>query len=184
MTLSDVLTFEEQAKDEELLKSLLGKAMQEALDRLNAAREAEGKRIGGDILSAPNCSRRLWMRSRRGSLSWQRNIRKKLWAKLEEYLQNTEIDENRFQAEILYFTDRASITEEIVRLRSHLCSCARHWLPTRPADAAWIFFVQELNRECNTIGSKSSDVTITKAVLRGKERGRKDPRAGAEHRII
>ena len=43
----------------------------------------------------------------------------KLRAKLEEYLQNTEIDENRFQAEILYFTDRASITEEIVRLRSH-----------------------------------------------------------------
>ncbi len=43
MTLSDVLTFEEQAKDEELLKSLLGKAMQEALDRLNAAPGGRGK---------------------------------------------------------------------------------------------------------------------------------------------
>lgn len=168
MTLSDVLTFEEQAKDEELLKFLLGKAMQEALDRLNAAREAEGKRIGGDILERAELLTQIVDEIEAREPVVAEEYKEKLRAKLEEYLKNTEIDENRFQAEILYFTDRASITEEIVRLRSHFVQLRQTLASDEASGRSLDFLVQELNRECNTIGSKSSDVTITKAVLRAK----------------
>ena len=79
-----------------------------------------------------------------------------------------ELDENRFQQEILYFADRCNITEEIVRLKSHLKQCTKTLLGDTPSGRNIDFIIQELNREFNTIGSKSSNLEITKAVLFAK----------------
>ena len=80
----------------------------------------------------------------------------------------TPIDENRFQAEILYFTDKSNITEEIVRIKSHVAQLKETMGRDEALGRNLDFLIQELNREFNTIGSKSSDVAITKGVLAAK----------------
>ena len=94
--------------------------------------------------------------------------REKLRAKVEEYLGGAAVDENRFSAEILYFSDKASITEEIVRIRSHLKELEQLLSSPTATGRSMDFLIQELNREFNTIGSKASDIQITKAVLAAK----------------
>ncbi|MBQ9942623.1 MAG: YicC family protein [Christensenellaceae bacterium] len=168
MTFNDVLSFEEEKKDEELLEKLLMDVLGQALDRLNEAREAEGHRIGADILARTDLLTQIVDEIEQREPVVAEEYREKLRAKLEEYLSDTEIDPNRFNAEMLYFTDRASITEEIVRLRSHFVQLKETLSSDAASGRSLDFLVQELNRECNTIGSKSSDVTITKAVLRAK----------------
>ena len=82
--------------------------------------------------------------------------------------QETEIDLNRFNQEILYFTDKASITEELVRLKSHFSQARILVASNKETGRNLDFLIQEFNREFNTIGSKASDTQITKAVLDAK----------------
>jgi len=166
--LPDVIVFEESEAQEDELRLLLTRSLNGALDQLIAARETEGIRISKDIFE------RLALLSETVDQIESREpdiineYREKLKQRLTEYLESTEIDENRFNAEIVYFMDRSNITEEIVRLRSHIKQC-RETLGMQAASGRNMdFIIQEMNREFNTIGSKSSDIGITKAVLFAK----------------
>ena len=75
------------------------------------------------------------------------------------------MDVARFQAEVVYFADRSNITEEIVRIRSHLDQLRQTLESGGSIGRKLDFIVQELNRETNTIGSKSSDVIIANYVV-------------------
>ena len=86
--------------------------------------------------------------------------RDKLHTKVAEMLGDTSIDENRIAAEVVIYADKVCIVEEMVRLRSHVDE-TRHML----SDAEEVgrkldFIAQEMNREANTILSKSTDVEI------------------------
>ena len=94
--------------------------------------------------------------------------KQKLAARLGEFAKETDLDVNRFNAEILYFADRCAIAEETVRLDSHLIRLKEIISGEGASGRALDFLVQELNREYNTIGSKSSDVQITDYVLEAK----------------
>ena len=91
--------------------------------------------------------------------------RKKLESRMKELLNNTELDEVRFQTEVAYLADRSNITEEIVRLKSHLIQLDKTLKSKGPIGRKLDFIVQEMNREVNTIGSKSSDITISNHVV-------------------
>ena len=84
---------------------------------------------------------------------------------MKELLNNTELEESRFQTEVAYFADRSNITEEIIRLRSHLIQLAETIEKGGSIGRKLDFIVQEMNREANTIGSKSSDVAISGQVV-------------------
>ena len=77
--------------------------------------------------------------------------RQKLEQRLKEMLNNTELDEARFQAEVVYFADRSNITEEIVRIRSHLDQLRQTLESGGSIGRKLDFIVQELNRETNTV---------------------------------
>lgn len=168
MRMEGVLTMEEAEEDEALLKSVFGQALQTALEALNIARKAEGERMVEDLLARGDVILELLAGIEEREPAVIEEYREKLRAKLEEFLAAAELDENRFNAEILYYTDKSNITEEIVRIKSHVAqlkeTLARNEATGRNLD----FLIQELNREFNTIGSKSSDVAITKGVLAAK----------------
>ena len=92
--------------------------------------------------------------------------REKLNDRLEEILSpGLDFDYNRFNMEVAYFADRSSITEEIIRLYSHIDQLQVILKAEGPIGRKLDFLVQEMNREANTIGSKSNDLHITNLVV-------------------
>lgn len=168
LSMKDVVSFEEEKEDEDELRSGLLNALNVALDALIAARRTEGQNISQDMRQrAEDLLEILRIIEEREPLVVE-EYKKKLRARLEEFLEDTDIDENRFNGEILYFADRCSITEEIVRIKSHVAQLKNALAEDEANGRSLDFLVQELNREFNTIGSKSADVDITKAVLKAK----------------
>ena len=80
-------------------------------------------------------------------------------------LGETEVDRARLATEVAIFADRAAIDEEIVRLNTHLVHFRELLTADEPVGRKMDFLVQEMNRECNTIGSKANDGELTSIVL-------------------
>jgi len=168
MRMEGVITFEEAEKDETVLKEALSAALTQALDNIIAARLTEGKNMAKDLLERKETLAEILAGIEQREPLVVEEYREKLRVKVEEYMAGSGIDENRFNSEILYFSDKASITEEIVRIHSHLKELEQLLNSPEATGRSMDFLVQELNREFNTIGSKASDITITKAVLTAK----------------
>ena len=79
--------------------------------------------------------------------------------------QSVELDQDRLANEVAYFADKASIDEELVRLASHLEQFTEIMEQGGVVGRKLDFIVQEMNREVNTMGSKSSDIEITRTVV-------------------
>lgn len=163
--IDDIFIVEKPEEDEELLKELLFSALDEALNAVIKMRKQEGSFLAEDLkqrsLRIENMVKQIEQRS---SVVVE-EYRQKLEQRLKEMLNNTELDEARFQAEVVYFADRSNITEEIVRIRSHLDQLRQTLESGGSIGRKLDFIVQELNRETNTIGSKSSDVIIVNYVV-------------------
>jgi len=168
LRLPEVISFEKAEIDEEAIRPVLDDALAKDCDALEAARKAEGQRISEDILARIDILAGIVEQIEAREPIVIEEYRQRLRAKLEEYLADSEIDPNRFNQEILYFTDKANVTEEMVRLKSHFAQL-RETLSKNSANGRSLdFIVQELNREFNTTGSKSSDLTVTNCVLSAK----------------
>ena len=94
--------------------------------------------------------------------------RQKLFAKMQEVLGSTNIDEGRILQEAAIYADKVAVDEETVRLRSHIAQLRTMVESVKPVGRDMDFLVQEFNRECNTIGSKCKDLHITETVLQMK----------------
>jgi len=78
---------------------------------------------------------------------------------------NVKVDEQRLAVEIALLADRVDISEELVRLRTHLAACRQALATSVPVGKQLGFLAQELLREVNTIGSKANDAAITQTVI-------------------
>ena len=94
--------------------------------------------------------------------------RERLESKMREVLASTTIDEARILTETAIFADKIAVDEETVRLHSHLSQLRDMLRGDEPVGRKLDFLIQEINRECNTIGSKCSDLTITQDVVNMK----------------
>lgn len=94
--------------------------------------------------------------------------KQKLKSRLEQLLDGAEVDENRIAQEIALLADRSDITEELVRLASHFSQFDEALLNSEPVGRKLDFLMQEMNREINTVGSKSNDAGITGLVIQIK----------------
>lgn len=94
--------------------------------------------------------------------------RQKLKARLEQLLEGAEMDESRLFQEVALLADRCDITEELVRLSSHFNQFDEALRSSEPVGRKLDFLMQEMNREVNTIGSKSNDAGITNLVIQIK----------------
>ena len=166
--LEGVLDYEEEQIDEDMLKGIYQEALDMAIDNLISAREKEGANMVRDLLERKETLVGIIADIEKREPVVVEEYRQKLRDKITEYMQGSGIDENRFNEEILYFSDHASITEEIVRVHSHLDELEKLLRSDEAVGRNLDFLVQELNREFNTTGSKANDISITKNVLAAK----------------
>ncbi len=161
----DVLTVEKAEEDPEQMKGRLLSGLDLALEDFNAMRTTEGGRLAEDVLGRADTIEKLLGEVEERSPQTVNDYRTRLEAKMREVLQNTQIDEARLLTEAAIFADKVAVDEETVRLHSHLGQL-RELLGTGGAVGRKLdFLIQEFNREANTIGSKCSDVEITRRVV-------------------
>jgi len=139
--------------------------LDEALDGVVAMREREGQALGRELSERlDNLERGLARIEERAPQRAERE-RDRLRAAVTELLDGRQLDEDRLSQEIALLADKLDVTEEIVRLKTHLEAC-RHTMGGGAAAGRQLAFLgQELLREINTIGSKANDGEIAQVVI-------------------
>ena len=140
-------------------------ALEAATDAFIAQREAEGGRLSKDIQAkcAEIKSNVDFIESRSAQLIGE--YEKKLRARIEELLGDVKVDEQRLLTEVAIMADRIAIDEELVRLNSHCKTLADMFADGVSNGKKMDFFIQEMNREANTISSKIGDLEVTARVI-------------------
>lgn len=161
----DVLTVEKREEDLDEMKERLLTVLGLALDDFNSMREREGERLAADILGRADAIERLLGQVEERSPRSVADYRARLEGKMREVLQSTQIDEGRLLTEAAIFADKVAVDEETVRLHSHLGQLREMLRAGGAVGRKLDFLIQEFNRETNTIGSKCSDIEITRRVV-------------------
>ena len=157
----EVLSMEEQSVDEEELWKLLSDPLKEACTKFVETRTREGNHLKEDLLA------KLEGLDQKVSLVEERSpqvvlaYREKLEQKVHELLEDSQIDDNRIAAEVILFSDKICNDEETVRLHSHIESMKQTLQTGGSIGRKLDFIAQEMNREANTILSKSNDLKIS-----------------------
>ena len=166
--LPDVLTVTKAEEDLDTISADLAAVLEEALKNYTAMREIEGRKLAEDILSRLDTIEAITAKVEERSPQTVTEYREKLTARMQEVLQSTTIDESRILTEAAIFADKVAVDEETVRLRSHLSQLREMLASDIPVGRKLDFLIQEVNRECNTIGSKCNDLTIAQDVVNMK----------------
>ncbi|MEG1613561.1 MAG: YicC/YloC family endoribonuclease [Clostridia bacterium] len=161
----DVLLSEESEDDEKEILILVNEAVLNASNKLNEMRAFEGEKIRLDVLAKITNIEALVEKVKERAPIVVQNYRAKLTEKINDALNGVLIDETRLLNEVAFFTDKASIDEEITRLCSHCHHARELLLSTESVGRSLDFLIQEFNREANTIGSKSNDILVTNYAL-------------------
>jgi uncharacterized protein (TIGR00255 family) len=137
--------------------------LERTLDSLVAAREREGVRLAG--LIRERCDRLLvcvaGVRERMPQVLQE--VRKRILDRLDEV--RVELDPSRLEQELALLAQRLDVDEEMDRLESHVQEVRSVVASSKPVGRRLDFLMQELNREANTLGSKSSDVEVTRLAV-------------------
>ena len=163
----DVINVKEGFFDVESVWPKIDAAVQQALSNLVAMREAEGGNIYGDfIYRADLIAEKLTQIEERSGMivdEYQSRLTERINNILAEY--NVTVEPERLLQEVAIFADRSSITEEIVRLKSHIKQFKAILASDKPVGRKLDFLIQEFNREANTIASKANDYTLAQIVV-------------------
>jgi uncharacterized protein (TIGR00255 family) len=152
-------------EDVDLNWKLLRPALTSAIKSLNEMRKAEGANIYKDFKRRVNALKRLSRAIERRAASRSRTVLKKMRKRIEELCQNMEIDEGRVAQEVAYLAERSDISEELVRIQSHIGQFEK-WLEAEgPVGRKLDFLMQEINREVNTVGTKAGDANVSLKVV-------------------
>ena len=168
LTLPDVTTILPADEDQQALMELGRAAMTQAIENLKVMRHKEGQRLKLDLSARMDTMTGYAAAIEKRAPAVVEEYRAKLTARIEELLGETEVDRARLATEVAIFADRAAIDEEIVRLNTHLVHFRELLEADEPVGRKMDFLVQEMNRECNTIGSKANDGELTSIVLLSK----------------
>ncbi len=165
LRMPDVLALEEAEDDKDIMMEICLGACNQAIDQMLEMRAKEAKRLCADMLERINIMESMLVEIEKIEPLVVENYRNKLELRMQELLTTVAVDPNRLAVEVAYFSERCSINEETVRLRSHLElfkeTIAQGGVIGKKLD----FAVQEMNREVNTIGSKANDLSITNTVM-------------------
>ena len=165
LDIPDVLVVNEVEESQEALKQMAEVLMGEALNQVKEMRRKEGENLKVDLLERIERVEFMLKSIEQRAPQVVEEYRQKLKNRLKDLLQGSELDENRFNMEVMYFAERCNITEEIVRLFSHFKQFRDALESVVPIGRRLDFLVQEMNREVNTIGSKANDLAIINLVV-------------------
>ena len=164
ISLQDVLVVEkteDNVSQEEELKVIVN----QALDSLNAMREAEGEALKQDLQQRITNIGRLVSDIETSSSQLTNIYREKILKRFQDLNAPFTLDEPRFLTEVFLLAERADITEEIVRAKSHLKQCQELLGLSDAIGRKLDFTLQEINREVNTMSAKASDAKVSQAVI-------------------
>ena len=156
----EVITLEEVQQDEEVWWELLEAALRQAAEKFVETRTIEGANLKKDLLGKLDQMAADVAFIERRSPQIIAEYRAKLEEKVKEFLEDSAIEENRIAAEVTLYADKIAVDEEIVRLQSHISSMTDVLESDESIGRKLDFMAQEMNREANTILSKSSDVDL------------------------
>jgi len=165
---NDVFTVTRADEDMEAVWALIAPVAEAALDEFCAMRKAEGAKLVADIKQHAAETATLRSTIKELAPASVQSANQKMIARIRELLEGANPDEGRLITECAIFADKADINEELARLESHFAQLEAFLAETGPIGRKLDFLVQEINREVNTIGSKSSDVNIARAVVAAK----------------
>ena len=141
------------------------RAFKKALDQLDKTRIFEGKQIQKDLIKRLGFIKADVQDMKKLTLSLKKKRKKEISDKIRFYIEQDSIDDNRLMQEVAYIIERSDITEEIVRVNIHLDSFLKYLKSREPVGKRLGFLTQEINREVNTIGSKSPLPKVTGKVV-------------------
>ena len=162
--LPDVLVVTEAEEDQDALRALLKETLDAAVDQLVEMRRREGAEMKKDLAFRTD---RIEEMTRAVEARYPETVEeytRRLRASIEELI-GRNVDETRLLTEVAVMADRSAIAEETVRLHAHIAQLRECLEKAEPVGRRIDFLVQELNREVNTISSKSQDVPITQLVV-------------------
>jgi uncharacterized protein (TIGR00255 family) len=169
MSRPEALSVRERVLPEKQLAALLDEALEAALKKFDAMREREGKALAKQ-LSKRCATLREWLREvEKQAALVPREAQRKLQERLARLGAADAVDPQRLAAEVALMADRSTISEECERLESHLQQFDETIAAPGPGAKRLGFLLQEMHREVNTMGSKSTSLAITNLVVRMKE---------------
>ena len=162
-----IFNAQEQSYDEEFVTKI-NETLDQALDMVDVFRIQEGQTLKKDLLHRVELILDLLGQVDPFEKSRHDTIKQRLTKNLSELTTEGQYDENRFEAELIYYLEKLDITEEKVRLRQH-CNYFNESCDEDQAGKKLGFISQEMGREINTLGSKANEVNIQKLVVKMKD---------------
>lgn len=161
----EILSMEEQTVDEEELWQLVSEAVRGAAEGFVETRIKEGENLKNDLIDKLDgmLSHVDYITERSPQIIAE--YKQKLREKVAELLDDAKVDESRLLMEVTIFADKVCVDEELVRLRSHIETTKENLLQGGSIGRKLDFIAQEMNREANTILSKTSDLEISNRAI-------------------
>lgn len=161
----DLLSVRKAQEDEDALWAAVAEVAEAAIESFLEMRKSEGVRLQKDILEKAGHLEALVDEVEKITPETVAEYRERLQTKIEEMLGANHFDEQRVLTEVAVFADKVAVDEETVRLRSHIRQLRQLSESEEPVGRKIDFLVQEMNREANTIGSKSVNSKIAYLVV-------------------
>lgn len=160
----ELIGIEENESGNEEMSQLVLSAAEEACLQLMQMRKAEGDELERDLRSHLSLLSNSVSKLRENAPKVAQLYQERLHKRMKEFLDG-QVDEPRILTEVAVFADKADISEELIRLQSHISQFEHTLQLTDPAGRKLDFILQEMNREANTIGSKANSADIAAEVV-------------------
>ena len=165
MRFSDIFSVMRVEEDEEQIWQAVEQVAQQALQNFVQMRLVEGEKMKQDLLYRLELIEKMVKQVEELSPQTVEAYRNRLYARLQEVLQSSAVDDQRVLTEAAIFAEKIAVAEETVRLGSHIHQFRQILSSNEPVGRKLDFLVQEFNREANTIGSKAQDLQIARIVV-------------------
>jgi len=161
----EIVPFLEVKEDTELYWEEISSVTEQALRALDDSRRKEGEALAADLLGRLGEARRLMEEIKDKAPLVVDAYRERLRERVQALLEGGDFDERRFHQEVAYLAERSDVSEEVIRMESHLRQFESKLAEEGPAGRGLDFILQEMNREVNTIGAKATDIDIAHRVI-------------------
>ena len=163
--MTDAFSVVRAEADEDKIWAAVKETAEAALAKFIAMRETEGAKMKDDILEKLSNIEKMTEKVCEYAPETVTAYRERLFAKMQEILENKQIDEQRILLEAGIYAEKIAVDEETVRLKSHFVQFRDMMNSDEPIGRKLDFLVQEINREVNTTGSKAQDLRVTRLVV-------------------
>ena len=164
----DIFVFREDEESRRLAWRALEAALDQAVSDCLKMREEEGTAIQSDLEDRLSRLETLTNEVEMRAPLVVQEVRERLQQRIQDLVEEVELDETRLAQEVAYFAEKSDITEELVRLQSHVQQFHDLLGASGPRGRQLEFLLQEMHREINTIGSKANDLEVAKQVIQVK----------------